>query len=151
MTRHAESRVVPYSAELMFDVVADVEHYPQFLPWVVGLRVLSRESSGQIETIHAEMAVGYGAFREKYISRVVLDQGARTIDVAQTEGPFQLLENHWRFVPDERGCKVYFAIAFEFRSRMLNAVAGKSFSRVMLKMTDAFEARARLLSEQAMQ
>ncbi len=135
----------------MFDVVADVEKYPRFLPWVVALRVLARESSDTREIIHAEMAVGYGALREKYVSRVSLDRSTRTIDVAQTEGPFRLLENCWRFEPGENGCKVHFSIAFEFRNRMLNALAGSAFSRVMLKMTDAFEARARALSEQAVQ
>lgn len=135
----------------MFDIVADVEKYPHFLPWVVGLRVLSRESSGQSETICAEMAVGYGALRERYVSRVVLDRAARMIDVVQTEGPFLVLENHWRFVTEGNGCRVHFAIAFEFRSRLLNAVAGKAFGSVMLRMVGAFEARAHALSEHAVQ
>ena len=83
----------------MFQVVSDVEKYPQFLPWVVALRVLSREHVKNRDVLSAEMAVGYGALREKYISRVILDRGAHTIDVAQTSGPFKQLENHWRFTP----------------------------------------------------
>ena len=136
----------------MFKVVADVEQYPHFLPWVVGLRVLSRATmDGGRDVMHAEMAVGYGAFRERYVSRIDLDTLSRSIDVVQTDGPFRQLENHWRFEPDERGCCVHFSIMFEFRSRVLNAVATRAFGRVMLRMTDAFEARARALSNQAVQ
>ena len=151
MTSHIESRVVPYTADLMFEVVADVEQYPRFLPWVLALRVLSREQEGQREVVRAEMAVGYGALRERYISHVTLDPVARKIDVVQNEGPFRFLENRWQFVPKGSGCEVHFAIAFEFRNRMLNAVAGKAFGLVMMRMADAFEARARALSQQSVQ
>ena len=136
----------------MFKVVADVEQYPHFLPWVVGLRVLSRATlNASREVIFAEMAVGYGALRERYTSRVELDPQSLSIDVVQTDGPFRQLENHWRFAPEESGCCVHFSIGFEFRSRMLNAVAARAFGRVMLRMTDAFEARACALSNQAVQ
>ncbi|MBV9418478.1 MAG: type II toxin-antitoxin system RatA family toxin [Alphaproteobacteria bacterium] len=131
----------------MYRVVADVEQYPKFLPWVVALRVLSRSDYGQRETLNAEMAVGYGALREKYTSRVQLDPEARTIDVTQTSGPFRVLENHWRFTPQERGCKVDFSLAYEFKSRVLNAVAGAAFGKVYTKMADAFVERARVLSD----
>src|SRR5262249_40557410 len=107
----------------MFQVVADIEQYPKFLPWVVALRVLSREHLAKPEVVTAEMAVGYGAFREKYTSRVELNPTARAIDVTQTSGPFKVLENHWRFAPEGMGSRVEFSIAYEFRSRILNAVA----------------------------
>jgi coenzyme Q-binding protein COQ10 len=139
---HRESRAVPYPAELMYAVVADVEKYPQFLPWVVALRVLSRRADGMT----AEMAVGYGALRERYTSDVRLDPATHSIDVVQTRGPFKTLENHWRFTPDGEGCTVDFTIEFEFKSRLLHGVAGKAFEQVMLKMADAFEARAAALS-----
>ena len=142
MIAHRETRKVPYSAELMYAVVADVEKYPEFLPWVVALRVLTRRDDG----LAAEMAVGYGALRERYTSDVKLDPAARTIDVVQTKGPFKTLENHWRFTPKEDGCEVDFSILFEFKSRLLHGVAGQAFEKVMLKMTDAFEARAAALS-----
>jgi coenzyme Q-binding protein COQ10 len=135
----------------MFKVVADVEQYPRFLPWVLALRVLSREPRGERQTVRAEMAIGYGALRERYISLVTLDPEARKIDVVQDEGPFRYLENRWQFVPGDNGCEVHFSIAFEFRSRMLNAVAGKAFGLVMMRMADAFEARARALSQQPVQ
>ena len=139
MIAHRETRLVPYPAELMYAVVSDVEKYPQFLPWVLALRVLSRRDNG----LTAEMAVGYGALRERYTSEVRLDPAAHTIDVRQTKGPFKTLENHWRFTPHETGCEVTFSILFEFKSRLLHSVAGDKFEKVMLKMADAFEARAR--------
>jgi len=136
---HRETRTVPYPAELMYAVVADVEKYPQFLPWVMALRVLSRRENG----LSAEMAVGYGALRERYTSEVTLDPVQRRIDVVQAEGPFKKLENHWQFTPRDEGCDITFSILFEFKSRLLHSVAGAKFEKVMLKMADAFEARAR--------
>jgi coenzyme Q-binding protein COQ10 len=151
VTSHSETRIVPYTADLMYAAVADVERYPEFLPWVVALRVKSREHVKEREVLLAEMAVGYGALRERYTSRVVLDPSGYSIDVVQTEGPFRVLENHWRFEPAESGCTVNFSIAFEFRSRILNAVATSAFERVMFKMADAFEARAKVLSDHPVQ
>ena len=142
---HRETRRIPYPADLMYRVVCEVERYPEFLPWVLGLRVKSRSGN----TVIAEMMVGYKAFREKYTSRVILDPQARTIDVAQTSGPFQQLENHWRFTPLASGCQVDFSLAYVFKSRLLNAVAGAAFGKVYVKMADAFEARAKALSDQA--
>jgi len=143
MISHRETRIVPYPAALMYAVVSDVEKYPQFLPWVVALRVLSRGEN----RMTAEMAVGYGALRERYTSDVRLDPVERRIDVVQTQGPFQQLENHWRFTPHAEGCEVEFSILFVFRSRLLHSLAGSAFEKVMLKMADAFEARARTLQE----
>jgi len=143
---HHEKRVVPYPADLMYSIVADVEQYPKFLPWCVALRVLSRERVKDRDVLSAEMAVGYGSLRENYTSRVILDPVARTIDVAQTSGPFKQLENHWRFTPRAEGCQIDFSLAYEFRNRVLNAVAGAAFGRVYVKMADAFEARAKELS-----
>lgn len=151
MTEHSETRTVPYTADLMYAVVADVERYPEFLPWVVALRVKSRDHVKECDVVLAEMSVGYGALRERYTSRVVLDPRDRAIDVIQTEGPFRVLENHWRFAQVGGSCRVDFAIKFEFRNRFLNAVASQALGRVMLRMADAFEARAKALSDQAVQ
>ena len=138
MIAHRETRFVPYPAELMYAVVSDVEQYPKFLPWVVALRVLSRRDNG----LTAEMAVGYGALRERYTSDVAFDPAARRIDVTQIEGPFKTLDNHWHFTPKDGGCEVEFSILFEFKSRLLQGVAGAKFEKAMLKMTGAFAARA---------
>ena len=140
---HRETRLVPYPAELMYRVVSEVERYPEFLPWVLGLRVRSRSG----ETVIAEMMVGYKSFREKYTSKVVLDPAQLTVEVVQTEGPFRKLENHWRFVPaGPAACEVNFAIDFEFRNRILATVAGAAFEKALLNMAQAFEARAAALS-----
>ncbi len=146
MPSHRESRTLPYTADLMYAVVADVEKYPQFLPWVTGLRIVRRISDTAFD---AEMRVGFAGLSERYISRVTLAPEAHTIDVVKTggRGPFRQLENHWRFTPaGETACEVAFAIAFEFRNPLLNAVAGRAFQTVMLQMAGAFEARARALS-----
>lgn len=146
MTQHAETRILPYSADRMYAIVADVEKYPEFLPWVVALRILRRERIREHEVLFAQMAVGYGALRERYTSRVVLDPIDRRIDVTQTDGPFRRLENHWRFTPVDKGCSVDFSIVFEFKSRLLNTVAGAALEKVMFRMADAFEARAKALA-----
>jgi len=145
MISHRETRTVPYPAELMYRVVSDVEKYPEFLPWVLALRVLSRRDNGMT----AEMAVGYGGLRERYVSDVALDPAIHRIDVTQIKGPFKTLENHWQFTPlsnekmGDEGCEIAFSILFEFKSRLLHSVAGAKFEKVMLKMADAFEARAK--------
>ena len=138
MTAHSESRIVPYTADLMFEVVSDIERYPEFLPWIVALRMLSRQEND----LTAEMAVGYGPFRERYTSRVTLEPAARTVDAVAIKGPFRQLETHWRFTPDNAGCRIEFSIQFEFESRLLQTTASKALEKVLLKMTDAFVARA---------
>lgn len=149
MTAHCETRILPYTADLMYAVVADVEKYPQFLPWVTGLRIVRRLSDTVFDS---EMRVGFAGLSERYISRVTVDPVAHSIDVVKTEGgPFRQLENHWRFTPKGEGCSVDFSIAFAFRNPLLNAVAGKAFEIVMLQMASAFEARAKALSQKALQ
>lgn len=151
MSRHAETRIVPYAADLMYRVVADVERYPDFLPWVVSLRVLEREKKGDKDILIAEMLVGFRALRERYTSRVICDPAARTIDVSQTQGVFKHLRNDWRFTPEGSGCRIDFLLEFEFKSRVLNAVAGSVFAHAATQMSHAFETRAKKLSEQAHQ
>ncbi len=131
----------------MYGIVADVERYPEFVPWCAGLRILGRDSANPDTIFFAETLVGFKAIRERYTSRVTLDPHARRIDVTQTEGPFRQLDNHWRFTPEGVGCRVEFSIAFEFRNRMLGLVANAALGHVMLRMTDAFELRARILSQ----
>jgi coenzyme Q-binding protein COQ10 len=140
--KHSESRVVPYPTGLMYRVVADIAQYPEFLPWVTALRVLSREEGA----LTAEMLVGFGPFREKYTSRVTFDPAAQTVDVMAIKGPFRQLENHWRFTAEGGNCRIDFSIAFEFRNPLLQAAASAAFEKVLLKMTDAFVARAAQLT-----
>ncbi|HEY2444955.1 MAG TPA: type II toxin-antitoxin system RatA family toxin [Rhizomicrobium sp.] len=151
MPAHSESRILPYTAAFLYAIAADVERYPEFLPWCAGLRVLKREPAPFGEVVWAETLIGYKSLRERYTSRVELDTRARRIDVTQTEGPFRELENHWRFTPQGTSCRVDFSISFEFRSRLLGRIAGAALGLVMIRMTHAFEARARALSQQAQQ
>jgi coenzyme Q-binding protein COQ10 len=152
MPSHSESRVVPYSTDLMFAIVADVERYPEFLPWTVALRILKRQRESDAEVLIAQTVVGFQALRERYTSRVVLDRKRYAIDVTQTEGVFRQMETHWKFAPhSETSCRVDFAILFEFKNRLLGAVAGRAFGLVVTQMTKAFEERARVLSKQSLQ
>jgi coenzyme Q-binding protein COQ10 len=132
----------------MFSVVADIESYPKFVPWVSALHVVSREHDAGREVLHARMTVGFRSYRESYTSRVVLDREGRTIDVVQTDGPFRQLENHWRFTPMGEQCRIDFTIAFVLRNPVLNAIAGAAFGRVLLKTQDGFLERAAELSKQ---
>src|ERR1700758_3892513 len=112
MITHAEQRLLGYSPEQMFDLVADIERYPEFLPWCVGARIRERSPA----LIVADLIIGFRMFRERFTSRVKL-YPPRRIDVAYTEGPFRYLDNHWIFerVPD--GCRLDFFVDFEFKSR----------------------------------
>ena len=146
MPSHNESRIIPYSADLMFGIVVDVERYPEFVPWCVGLRILKRETVGPRDILLCETIVGFRGLREKYTSRVTAISREHRVDVVQVDGMFRKLDTHWRFTPqDENSCRVDFSIAFEFKSRVLGAVAGTAFGLVVTKMTRAFEARAKAL------
>lgn len=143
MPRHSETRILPYPADVLYAVAADVERYPEFLPWCSALTVLAREKNARGEAMDAEMRVGFGAFSGSYVSRVVLDPAARTIEVTQARGPFRHLENRWRFTPTGEGTKVDFLVAFEFRNPLMNIAAAGVFEHAIRKMSAAFEARAK--------
>jgi coenzyme Q-binding protein COQ10 len=140
---HAEKRRLPYTPEQMFDLVADVEKYPQFLPWCVATRINSRQG----DTITADMAVGYKMFREKFTSIARLDRAAMRIDIEYREGPFRYLNNHWVFERDPKGCAIDFYIDFEFRSQLLEKAITAVFNRAVTLMVEAFEKRARVIYE----
>jgi coenzyme Q-binding protein COQ10 len=141
---HRETRLLPYSAEQMFAVVADVEHYPDFVPGCAALQVRerTRDETG-VEYVTAEMVVAYHGLRERYTSRVKLDPAQRTIEARPVAGPFQRLDTLWQFTPRGQGCEVSFAIDFAFRNPLLSAVAGIAFDGMVRRMAEAFFARAR--------
>jgi coenzyme Q-binding protein COQ10 len=141
LPHHSEKRVVPYSDEQMFALVADVERYPEFLPWCAAVRIRSREET----TFTADLIAAFGALREQFTSRVMLDPGAKAITIEYIEGPFEHLTNRWHFVPTESGCEVRFDIDFRFKSRALQALISGVFTRAIEKMTGAFVARAHQL------
>ena len=132
-----EKRFLPYSCEQMFDLVADVARYPEFLPWVIATRV---RSDGATE-MTADMLVGFKAIREKFTSRVEKRRPDH-IEVFYVDGPLKDLDNNWRFTPVEGGCEVDFRVDFTFRSAVFEALAGQYFDRAFRKMMGAFEARA---------
>lgn len=133
---------MPYSAEEMFDLVADVEKYPDFLPYCLALRVTSQRLVGGSGGLEADMIVAYGAFRERFRTRVALDRPHRRIDVDYVEGPFRRLVTHWRFADLPEGSEVDFVIDFEFRSLILQTAASSVFERLFARMSDAFVRRA---------
>ena len=144
MPKHHETRILPYTPEQIFDLVADVKRYPEFLPWVTGARIREQSDTRVI----ADLLVGFKMIRERYTSRVTLSRPDR-VDVEYTEGPFRRLENHWKFSPHPEGCEVEFYLDFEFKSRILQKLIGALFNEAVRKMVSAFEARATKLYGEA--
>lgn len=140
MTEYAEKKILPYTREQIFDVVADVEKYPQFLPWCTGLRVTKK--AGPV--VHADMMVAFRNFREQYSSRVRLD-APNSIKVTYIDGPFRYLENKWGFEEHPEGTLIDFHIDFEFKSRALQKLIGAMFDEAVHRMVNAFEERAHAL------
>lgn len=136
-----ETRVLPYSREQMFDLVADVGRYEEFLPWVIATRVRSNSEA----EMTADMVVGFKSLRESFTSRIT-KQRPEFIDVQYVDGPLRDLDNRWHFEPLPDGsCKIDFAVDFTFKNRMFEALAGQYFDRAFRKMVAAFEDRAREL------
>jgi coenzyme Q-binding protein COQ10 len=142
ITRHAERRIVPFAPRQLFDLVADVPRYPEFLPWCTAARVRSREGPNvEID----ELVIGFGPFHEKFVSRVEFaldDPTALRIDTTGIEGPFRLLTSRWSFEPHDEGSTIDFALEFEFRSRLLQHTVRLLFAEAVRRMVSAFEARA---------
>jgi coenzyme Q-binding protein COQ10 len=145
MPTHAEKRTMSYSADEMYALIADVEKYPEFLPWCAACRVRSREPlpGGEGEVMDADLVISFKLFRERFGSRVTLRPDARTIDVEYLEGPFRYLNNHWAFTPKgETACEVDFFVDFAFKSGLLQRVIGVVFNEAMHRIVRAFERRA---------
>ena len=139
LATHSEQRALPHTPEQLFDLVADVEKYPEFLPWCVGARIRSREDN----IIVADLIIGFKGITEQFTSRVKLDRAAMKIDVAYQDGPFKYLNNHWLFQSsDSEKCDIDFFIDFEFKSRLLQALMGPLFNEAVRRMVGAFEGRA---------
>jgi coenzyme Q-binding protein COQ10 len=141
MPRHSETKHLPYTPEQLFDLVADIARYDEFLPWVVAVRV---RSSTEKETV-ADLVVGFNAFKERFTSRVVKDRPGR-ICVDYVEGPLKYLHNEWKFDrAADGGTQLCFAVDFAFKSRLFETLAGSMFDRALRRMTTAFEQRAAAL------
>lgn len=149
MPTHAEQRRVPYAPRQIYDLVADIERYPEFLPWTAACRIRSRaawtDASAKRgdEVVDADLVVSFKVFREKFGSRVTLRPSDLRIDVSYLDGPFRHLDNHWRFIENEDGSTtIDFHLDFEFKSAMLQRLIGVVFQQAMQRVVRAFEARA---------
>ncbi|MBB6309734.1 type II toxin-antitoxin system RatA family toxin [Xanthobacter tagetidis] len=144
MPAFSSSRTVAHSAADMFDLVADVERYPEFVPLCQSLRIKRRTKSDEgVEVLVADMTVAYKLIRETFTSRVTLDRPRLVIHVEYLDGPFSRLDNRWEFLAlGERRSEVKFHISYEFRSRALGLVMGAMFDAAFRRFADAFEARA---------
>jgi coenzyme Q-binding protein COQ10 len=138
MPRHTEQRTLPYSPEQVFDLVADVKSYQEFLPWVAAVRVRSNSETDMI----ADLVVGFRALKETFTSKVI-KRRPHEIEIDYIEGPLKYLHNSWRFRPDGRGGTIVdFCVDFAFRSRIFETLAGQMFDRALRRMIGAFEERA---------
>lgn len=146
MHRYTETKHLPYSAEQLFALVVDIEKYPQFLPWCRAARIVSREGNG---AFLGELMISFSHLTERYTSRVAPTPPTATqegrIEVTLVSGPFNFLNNHWRFVPHDKGCEIHLDLDFEFKSKLLDKMLGGMFQRACEKMVAAFTTRAEAL------
>ena len=139
MPTHAEKRHLPYTPLQLYDLVAGVDKYPEFLPWCKAARITRREG----KTFYADLIIAFKVYRERFSSRVTLHPETWEIDVAYIDGPFRYLNNHWTFTEaEDGGCIVDFYVDFEFRSKVLQKLIGLLFNEAVRRMVAAFEARA---------
>ena len=146
MPQHAETRHLPWSARQMYDLVADVERYPEFLPWNSAARIRSRKVQPDgSEVIEADLVISFKVFRERFGSRVTLWPEAKKIDTEYLDGPFRHMKSNWAFRDSPGGCEVDFHVDFEFRNAILQGIIGVVFNEAMHRIVRAFEARAAAL------
>ena len=146
MPAHNEQQFLPYPCQAMFDLVADVERYPEFLPWCRAARILEWKEGEFL----GELVIAFHHISESYVSRVVLvpassPETPANISVTMVKGPFEYLTNHWRFTPVEGGTQIDFALDFKFRSRILEKLIGGLFGKATSRMVSAFKQRAEAL------
>lgn len=138
MPSHKEVRILPYTAEQLFDLVIDIEKYPEFLPWCIGARINERQKN----KIEADVVIGYKVFREKFTSRVHMIR-PNAIEVEYLKGPMRHLQNKWVFTDLKKGqCEVDFYVEFSMETKFFESLVDQFFHRALVKMINAFEARA---------
>ncbi|MEA3031538.1 MAG: coenzyme Q-binding protein [Sphingomonadales bacterium] len=140
MPRHTEKRVLPYTPEQVFDLVADVGRYQEFLPWVAATRVRSNSDTAMV----ADLVVGFKALKETFTSKAYKQRPGQ-IEIDYLEGPLKYLHNSWKFRAVPGGTEVDFCVDFAFKSRIFEALAGQMFDRALRRMIGAFEERAAAL------
>ena len=142
MPTHSETRRLPYTAQQMYDLVADVARYPEFLPWTAAARIRSVTEEGDKAVMLADLVISFKVFRERFGSRVTLYPEARKIDTEYLDGPFKYMISNWAFADAETGSDVHFHVDFEFRNRLLQTTATLFFNDAMQRVVRAFERRA---------
>ena len=145
MPQHSEIRELPYTAQEMYDLVADVARYPEFLPWCAAARIRSRRPFEAGEVMDADLVISFKVFRERFGSRVTLYDDERRIDTEYLDGPFRYMKSTWAFSDRDGGCTVHFDVDFEFKNRVLQGVIGVVFNEAMQRIVRAFEDRAKSL------
>ena len=142
MTSHAETKYLPYTAKEMFDLVADISSYPEFLPWCAAARVRKEVEKGEVKQIEADLVISFKVFREKFGSLVLLDSSNYVIETDYIDGPFRYMHSVWSFENCKDGCEVKFDVKFEFKNAMLQSIIGLVFNDAMQRIVRAFERRA---------
>ncbi|SIS76580.1 coenzyme Q-binding protein COQ10 [Roseivivax lentus] len=142
MTTHSETKHLPYTADQMYALVADVGKYPEFLPWCAAARVRSTTDKGERTEMLADLVISFKVFRERFGSRVTLWPEKGQIDTEYLDGPFRYMESRWNFKDVDGGCEVSFFVDFEFKNRILQGAAGMFFYEAMQRIVRAFERRA---------
>lgn len=142
MPTHSETKPLPYTAQQMYDLVADVGKYPEFLPWTAAARVRSNEHRGDHRVMDADLVISFKVFRERFTSRVVLWPDTKKINTEYLDGPFKKMVSNWAFEDTDTGCNVHFDVDFEFKNAILQKIIGVVFNEAMTRVVRAFEKRA---------
>ena len=142
MPTHSETRFLPYSADQMYALVADVASYPEFLPWCAAARIRREVPQDASILLEADLVISFKVFRERFGSRVILHPDARKIDTEYLDGPFKYMKSNWAFADTEGGCNVTFFVDFEFKNAILQGIIGVVFNEAMQRIVRAFERRA---------
>lgn len=142
MPTHSETRKLPYSADQMYALVADVAKYPEFIPWCAAARIRKTTPLGDATLMEADLIISFKVFREKFGSRVILRPEVREIDTEYIDGPFKYMKSTWAFSDTDTGCDVSFFVDFEFKNAILQGVIGLVFNEAMQRIVRAFEQRA---------
>lgn len=143
MPIHSETRHLPYSAQQMYDLVADVATYPKFLPWCSAARIRSTSTLGDAVIMEADLVISFKVFRERFGSRVTLYPDEMKIDTEYLDGPFRYMKSNWAFAEaEDGGCDVAFFVDFEFKNAVLQGIIGVVFNEAMQRIVRAFERRA---------
>lgn len=146
MARHHVERVLPYQPDELFRLVGDVRAYPEFIPWITSMRVSNETPVGEgVQSLDAEASVGFSFLRERFATRVTLNETTRVVEVGLIRGPFRKLENRWTFLPHAVGTRLVFDIDFDFKNRVLDLVLAANFDRAVSKLIACFESRAMAL------